>query len=58
MSVEDSAWTWCYVEPGHHVELYSNEFYRTAEEAKEWARRAYPDVPFGDDEEGSADDGG
>ena len=48
LSVEDDGWTWSYVEPEHHVELYSNETYATAEDAKDWARRAYPDVPFGE----------
>ena len=50
-SVEDEVWTWSYVEPDNHVELYSNEIYSTAEEARKWARRAYPDLPFGDDDE-------
>jgi hypothetical protein len=57
-SLEDDVWTWCYVEPAHDVELYSNETYTTVEDAKEWARRAYPDVPFAEDEDGSADDDG
>jgi hypothetical protein len=48
-SIEDDGWTWSYVEPEHDVELYSNETYATAEGAKDWARRAYPDVPFAED---------
>ena len=56
-AVEDDGWTWCYVEPDHDVELYSNETYSTAEDAREWARRAYPDLSFGDDE-GDGRDGG
>ena len=51
-SVEGDGWTWCYVEPEDDIELYSNETYATADAAKDWARRAYPDVPFADDEEG------
>jgi hypothetical protein len=54
-SIEDDGWTWSYVEPEHDVELYSNETYATAEGAKDWARRAYPDVPFGDDAEDGED---
>jgi hypothetical protein len=50
-SVEDDGWTWYYVEPEDGVELYSNETYATADDAKEWARRAYPDVPFAEDDE-------
>ena len=50
-AIEDDGWTWCYVEPDNHVELYSNETYPRADDAKEWARRAYPDVPFGADED-------
>jgi hypothetical protein len=49
---EDDGWTWCYVEPEHHVELYSNETYASADVARAWARRAYPDVPFAKDQEG------
>ena len=55
-SVEDDGWTWCYVEPDSDVELYSNEVYPTPDDAKDWARRAYPDVPFADDE-GDEEDG-
>ncbi len=51
-AVEDDGWTWCYVEPENGVELYSNETYATVDEAKDWARRAYPDVPLAADEEG------
>ena len=51
-SVEDEGWTWCYVEPENGVELYSNETYTTVEDAKDWARRAYPDVALAEDEEG------
>ncbi len=51
-AVEDDGWTWCYVEPENGVELYSNETYATADDAKESARRAYPDVPLAADEEG------
>ena len=41
-----------YVEPDDGVELYSNETFATADAAKEWAGRAYPDVPFAEDDEG------
>ncbi len=51
-TVEDDGWTWCYVEPESGVELYSNETYATVDEAKDWARRAYPDVPLAADQEG------
>ena len=51
-AVEDDGWTWCYVEPEDGVELYSNESYATVDDAKEWARRAYPDVPLAGDHEG------
>ena len=51
-AVEDDGFTWCYVEPDSGVELYSNETYATADEAKEWARRAYPDLQLAADQEG------
>jgi hypothetical protein len=47
-SLDEHGWTWCYVEPGTDVELYSNETYASPEEAREWARRAYPDLSFGE----------
>ena len=50
--VEDDGWTVCYVEPEDGVELYSNETYGTVDDARDWARRAFPDVPFADDDEG------
>ena len=50
-SVEDDRWTWRYVEPEDGVEFYSNETYATADDAKDWARRAYPDVPLAEDEQ-------
>ncbi len=49
-SVEGDGWTWCYVEPDDGVELYSNETYPKVDDAKNWARRAYPDLAFADDE--------
>ncbi len=57
-SLDEYGWTWCYVEPETDVELYSNETYPTADDARDWARRAYPDVPFGEDEEEAEDQGG
>ena len=51
-AVEDDGWTWCYVEPETGVELYSNETYTTVDDAKTWARRAYPAVPLAADQEG------
>ena len=51
-AVEDDGWTWCYVEPENGVELYSNETYATVDEAKNWARRAYPDLELAADHEG------
>ena len=50
--VEDDGWTVCYVEPDAGVELYSNETYATVDAAKDWARRAYPDLPFAEDDGG------
>ncbi len=50
-AVEDEGWTWCYVEPENGVELYSNETYATVDEAKDWARRAYPDLEVAADPE-------
>jgi hypothetical protein len=59
-SVDDDEWTWSYVEPDNDVELYSNEVYPTAEDARDWARRAYPKVPFAehDEDDGGDGDGG
>jgi hypothetical protein len=54
-SVEGDGWTWCYVEPEDGVELYSNETFSTADEAKNWARRAYPDLPFAEADEEDAE---
>jgi hypothetical protein len=51
-AVEDDGWTWCYVEPENGVKLYSNETYTTVDEARQWARRAYPDVPLPEDLDG------
>ena len=51
-AVEDDGWTWCYVEPENGVELYSNETYRTVDDARRWARRAYPDLELAADHEG------
>lgn len=51
-AVEDDGWTWCYVEPENGVELYSNETYTTVDDARQWARRAYPDVPLAEDQDG------
>ncbi|MCA1672700.1 MAG: hypothetical protein LC799_11020 [Actinobacteria bacterium] len=56
-SVEGDGWTWCYVEPEDGVELYSNETFSTADEAKDWARRAYPDLPFAEADEEDAAEG-
>lgn len=44
--VASGGWTWCYVEAEDDVELFSNETYRTPEAAREWGRRAYPDLPI------------
>ncbi len=49
---EDGRWTWRYVEPETGVELDSNESFASRESAVDWARRAYPDLPFADDEAG------
>ena len=47
-AVEDDGWTWCYAEPESGIELYSNETYTKVDDARQWARRAYPDVPLAD----------
>ena len=58
MQVEGDGWTFCYVDPEHDVELFSNETYGSAKSAAEWARRAYPDVPIVDAQgEDSEEDG-
>jgi hypothetical protein len=46
----EERWTWRYVEPDTGVELDSNETFASREAAVDWARRAYPDVPFAEDE--------
>jgi hypothetical protein len=51
----DDAWTWRYVERETSVELHSNEVFSSRETAVDWARRAYPDVPFADDEDDDED---
>ncbi len=48
--VEGERWTWRCVEAATGLELHSNETFSTREGAVDWARRAYPDVPFADDE--------
>jgi hypothetical protein len=53
--LEDDRWTWRYVEGESDVELHSNETFSSREAAVDWARRAYPDVPFAD-AEGDADE--
>ena len=47
----DDHWTWRYVEAASGVELHSNETFTSREAAADWARRAYPDVPFAEDED-------
>ena len=49
---KDDGWTWCYGEPDNGGELYSNETYTTVDAARQWARRAYPDVPLAEDQDG------
>ncbi len=49
--LEEERWTWRYVERETGVELHSNETFSSREAASDWARRAYPDVPFADDED-------
>ncbi len=58
LSLDEHGWAWCYVEPDNDVELFGNETYRNADEAREWARRAYPEVPFAEDDESSRDESG
>ena len=48
--VEGGRWTWCWSDPSTDLTLFSNETYASRDEACDWARRAYPDVPFADDE--------
>jgi hypothetical protein len=47
---EDGRWTWYYSEPAADMTLQSNETFASREIAMDWARRAYPDVPFADDQ--------
>ena len=42
--LEGGRWTWCYREAD--LTLHSNETFASREAAMDWARRAYPDVPF------------
>jgi hypothetical protein len=51
-TTDDDRWTWRYVEQETGVELHSNETFSSRDVAVDWARRAYPDVPFADDEDG------
>ena len=53
--LDQRRWVWRYVEPEEGVELYGNETYGTAHEARESARRAYPDVAFADEVQGADD---
>ena len=46
--MEDGRWTWRYVDPSSDLELHSNETFSSEEAARDWAQRAYPDVPFAD----------
>ncbi|HJP64804.1 MAG TPA: hypothetical protein VKA30_00710 [Actinomycetota bacterium] len=46
---EDGRWTWCYCEPGNDLTLYSNETFASREAAMDWAKRAYPEVPFAEE---------
>ncbi len=48
---DDDRWTWRYNEPATDLTLHSNETFASRDVAMDWARRAYPDVPFADDEE-------
>jgi hypothetical protein len=50
-SVDDDRWTWRYVEEETGLELYSNETFSSRELAVEWARKAYPEVPFADEQD-------
>lgn len=50
-STEDGRWTWSYSEPATDLTLHSNETFATREAAMDWAQRAYPDVPFADEQD-------
>jgi hypothetical protein len=56
-SLEEDRWTWRYVEQETGVELHSNETFSSRDVAVDWARRAYPDVLFADDEGGVGEAG-
>ena len=49
-ALEGGRWTWSYSEPAGGPTLHSNETFASRETAMDWARRAYPDVPFADEE--------
>jgi hypothetical protein len=48
---EDGRWTWSYSEPAAEMTLHSNETFASREVAMDWAQRAYPDVPFADEQD-------
>jgi hypothetical protein len=48
---ENGRWTWSYSEPATDVTLYSNETFSTREAAMDWAQRAYPEIPFAEEED-------
>ena len=45
----EGRWTWRYVDPASGMTLHSNETFSSREAAVDWARRAYPDVPFAEE---------
>ncbi len=49
-TADDEHWTWRYVDEKAGLELHSNETFSSREVAVDWARRAYPDVPFADED--------
>ena len=58
-SIEGGRWTWRYVEPSAGLELHSNETFSSRKAAMDWARRAYPDVPFaGEQDQGESESEG
>ncbi len=50
--IGDHRWSWRYVESASDIELYCNETFSSREAAIESAGRAYPDVPFAEDDDG------
>jgi hypothetical protein len=49
--IEDGRWNWSYTDPAADMTLHSNETYSSRDVAMDWARRAYPGVPFAEEQD-------